>query len=209
MHSGGAQSDYQIEKQTWTHVDGTKYRIVTNPTACTWDINDHAEFTATGDVAAGSSTSITSCHIWSAEPLYACYSDRCTWWGGADNWISTRVIAKDPAVQTSLCFTVPARCFALTPIYDSASRAWFSTICVHAVYQGEPYDPAFVEVPNSGGGLGVQTDVTLTIAGSQGRGIVRGVSADWGVSSDLVFPLGCPANPVQGQTSYPFVWIGG
>jgi len=214
--SGGGQWDGGIEKQTWSHLDGSKYHIVVNPTSCTWDINDHNDFTAQGDVAPGSASSVTFCHIASAEPLWACYSDYCAWWSGRDNWVGLRMYAKTADVLASLCFA-PGRCFDPTPAFDRKSRTWISDFCVTAVYRGDPYDPAMVEIPDSGGGLGVREDVTLTVRGSQAKGVVHDVWVDWGVSSDIFFPNGCqfgvgangwPIDPYQvpHQADYPFIW---
>lgn len=216
VQSSEVQYDYAVEKQVWTHVDGTKYHLVVNPTACTWDINDHSEYSTRGDVAAGSSTSTTLCHIASAEPLYACYSDYCTWWSGRDNWIGLRMYAKTADVKASLCFS-PGRCFDAIQTYDSKNHKWISNFCVTAVYQGNPYDPLMADIAGSNGGIGVQEDITFNVKGTQTKGIVQDVYVNWGVSSDIFYPLACqfgqgangwPINPYQvpQQSEYPFIW---
>jgi hypothetical protein len=216
IHSGGGQFDGTIEKQTWTHADGTKYHIVANPTSCTWDINDHNEFTARGDVAPGSVTSTTFCHIASAEPLYACYGDYCAWWSGSDNWVGLQMYAKTADVKATICFSQD-RCFDAFQTYDRKNRVWVSQFCVTAIYRGDPYDPAMVDIPDSNGGIGAPEDVTFTVRGTQAKGVVHDVGFDWGLSSDIVYPNGClygvdangfpiNVNHVPHQSDYPFVW---
>src|SRR5262249_50695553 len=86
------------------------------------------------------------------------------------------------------------------------------SFCGHAVYA--PNDPALQTVPDSGGGLGLKTTVTITVTnpGTLGakQGTISDVQASWGISSDVFFPPGCSStDPTLGpnpQYAYPMEW---
>jgi len=210
QYTGFSQYTYTIEKQTWwldgTHVDPN--HVVVNSTQnprCTWDINEHSEFHASGYLPAGGSTAQTDCHVWDTNPIYSCFSGICAWWSGNSNWVGLQVYAPSNQLATSIC--TQGRCFDGTPVYSPKDRLYAYNVCVEVLYS--PDDPAIIEILGSGGGLGAPSSIVRTVANPTGKDI-KNIQINWGLASDVFPAPGCPAYPKSGwniQDAYPFRWV--
>lgn len=204
--TGYAQTNSQIEKQSWFLAGGAwdPDHTVVNSTACSWDINDHSQWQAMGDLAAGASVSTSFCHVMDFNPIFAC-KPMCANWSGFSNWIGWQVGAKGAGIVASICFAPQGRCF--TPAVIDYGRGFSQTFCGQAVYAGpQGTDSAVVPIANSNGGYGVVTTATLSVTNS-GSHLARGVAVLWGLASDQFYPTGC-SNPDHSPQAhdYPFNW---
>lgn len=198
---GGAQWDYRIEKQSWTQADGTRYHIVVNPTNCSWDINDHSEWTARGDLATGASASVTSCHIIDTNPLYACYGGYCADWSGINNSFGASVWSPSDKLLLTVCWQPQNRCWTPAPVWAKDSRQFLYQTCQQAV--PDINDPDVVEIPGSGGGLGEREDITVTVSNPTGKR-ANSIYVSWGLASDMFGPPACPFPHHWSADGYPF-----
>lgn len=201
VHNGTGQWSQTIEKQSWWLESGTldPNHTVINPIhRCTWDINDHGAVWSEGTFAAGAQVSTTSCHVWDFDPIYACRFGTCADWSWPSNWVGQVVTASGP-VTVSVCFMPQDRCFT---IVASSTRPWVYRSCIQVRYT--PTDPAVVDVPDSGGGRGVVSDVTISLSNPGAK--LKSVRLDWGISSDAYPAPGCGtySNVVS---DYPFRWV--
>lgn len=208
--TGWGAFDGTIEKQSWwldcCHVDPTHH--VENPLNCTWDINDHNEEVANGNVlTAGTTTSRADCHVFDFNPIYACKSGTCAWWSGASNWVGIKVTSPSSGLSVTMCLQPQGRCFTAPEVYDAFLSQYSYSACVQAVYT--PDDPAVVAIVGSGGGSGSVTMITRAV-GNPTSGTIRNIRASWGVASDVVTAPGCPNYPTSQwsiQSDYPFKWV--
>lgn len=208
-----------IEKQSWwldgTHADPN--HTVINPgtetfgRTCTWDINDHSEFsTGTRFLGAGASTSREDCHLFDFDPVYRCDSGTCAWWSGTSNWVGLRVDASSPDIKATICVAPQGTCFTVLPVYDVSTHLYVYSICAQARYA--PDDPAVQDIVGSNGGRGMPTVVTRTVTNPTTR-TIKTVTASWGLTSDVVTTPGCPSYATPSWTwptrdVYPWRWIG-
>jgi hypothetical protein len=190
---------------------------VINPTSCSWDINDHSDYSTSGDLATGTSTSRATCVIEDYNPMYVARYGNLTWWSAVSRWFGAAVTSKSANLVITFSYAPQGRSFTLTPVYRPSTHDYRYSLCVQVLYN--PGDPALVLIPGStpdplpwgsAPGEGVSTTITLTISNPTGSA-TRGVAARWGESSDVFFPSGCVAvqyrHPVS--SDYPFKWYAG
>ena len=215
--TGGSQGHSIIDKQSWwldsSHVDPT--HTVTNPgpvtfgRSCTWDINEHSDFsTITGFIAAGTSTSREDCHVFDFDPVYSCFGDVCSSRSFNSNWVGLQVYASSSNLVSTMCFQPQGDCFTATPVYDSTLKLYNYAICAQALYI--PDDLAVIDIDGSNGGRGVPTIITRTVTNPTANTVKTAV-AKWGLASDVITAPGCPEYPWRQwpfQSSYPWRWIG-
>jgi len=175
---------------------------VTNPTGCAWDVNDWNDTGTDGYLNAGASYGMTVCQISDPDPVYRTLNGSAAWWSSPHGYFSGWVAAPSGALTVTACYQPQGRCFPLGSVNMGGEYDWL--ICSHAVYQGNPLDPAVTEIAGSNGGHGVVTDVTLTVTNPTGSRI-KNIVLQAGVSSDSQKEPGCPY-PGPPQTDYPFTW---
>jgi hypothetical protein len=217
--TGGRQFDYVLEKYNVWPQPTDPSQLVVNPTTCFWDINDHSEWSASGDLAAGVSSSKDTCVIEGYDPMYTAKFGNLQWWHGSNApWFGAAVYSKSPSLTITFSYAPQGRSFILTPIYRPSYRDYRYSLCVKVMYA--PGDPALELIPGStpdplpwgsAPGEGVPTTITLTVANPTGRS-VRDILARFGESSDITFPDGCvgawdPLPPTM--SDYPFTWYAG
>lgn len=209
---GFEQGHSIVEKQTW-YLDGVTpdpaHTVVDPFSGVTWDINEHSEWSTSGDLAAGASTSRIDAHIFDFNPVYRCNGGVCFDQSfSRSNLIGFRVVAPSANLAVEVCFQPQAHCFQGVPAFDSKSKLFTYRVCATAVYERD--DPANVPIDGSNGGYGVPTTITRSVTNQTGRA-VKNVSAGWGVTSDISGTNGCPTiddhtwPPLQ--LSYPWEWM--
>lgn len=209
--TGGGQMTHVIERQSWfldCCTPDPSHTVVNPGGLGSWDINDHLAFIAGGSLAAGASTSGNWRHIWAWNPIFSC-RPMCANWSGVSNWYGADIIAPSPNLTASVCFAPQDRCFIVAPVWSAEWNAYAYLFCAQVVYV--PEDPALVDIADSGGGRGVPSTMTLSVANPTNR-TVRNVTAGYGTSSDVTFTSGCSlSNPNQSPRTftYPFAVVDG
>jgi len=141
-------------------------RCTVNPTACSWDVDDHWQLWVQGVLAPGASVTHVSCLIAPQNPVWLSVNGSEGWYG----WPLNRFYVDLSASSSDLLITVtfdPGPTFVAT-VADGTYR-----LCGGKHYP--PGDPALVPIAGSGRGtngqdaLGVPTTVTLTIANPSSR----------------------------------------
>jgi len=107
-------------------------------------------------------------------------------------YVYYKVDSPNPNLNVSLSFS-PGKSFnGPAPVYLSAYKVYEYTLCVlPPVY---PYnDPALQPIPDSNGGYGVHTDITLSI--NNPNSTKANVKAEWEISNEnyrnYTLPPGC------------------
>jgi hypothetical protein len=153
-------------------------------------------------------TFATTKHIFDFNPIYRCAYGLCANWSSPSNSFGASITAPQNTLEVTICYEPQGHCFSLTPIYNANEKLYMYEGCNQAVYA--PDDPAVIEIPNSNGGRGVPTVITLTITNSSTsnspKATVKNIRVEWGLSSDIFFAPSC-VSPGQLQNSeYPFRW---
>ncbi len=206
------QSDSIIEKQNdWPYTADPDYpNLIVNPTIGTWDINDHFNKTSSGYLDPGTSTSTNINHIFDFNPIYKCNYGYCAWWSAVSNRFGANIIAPSDKLLVTTCYSPQNYCFTATPIWDATNKIFRYTNCSNTVYTSD--DPAVIVIPNSNGGRGVPTVITLTIKNTNTQTgekySIKNIQARWGISSDVVSEPGCEnlAYYSNIEANYPFIW---
>lgn len=207
------QQDTYLEKYNIYPWPADYTQLVRNSSGCVWDINDHQSWYADGDLAPGASASTQGCIVWGFNPMYVSRNGLLAWWSSVSNWYGTRTTAPSPDLAVSVCLSVPARCFPLSP--TKVDRKTYSyALCVQAVYN--PDDPAMSLIPDSTPsplisgstpGVGALSYTTLNVSNPTTR-VIKAVQVRWGFSSDVVFPAGCVVTSQRPPVThdYPLAW---
>lgn len=176
-----------IEQQDdWPRpTDGTD---IVNPFGgtCVWSVNDHVSWRTTGYLDPGASSSTSVCIVSDFNPVLATRFGLTAWWGNSRYGFFGATASKG---NVSVCYSPQGRCFT-------------GPFCGRANYN--PDDPALTEIPDSRGGRGVVTTITLTVSNPTSKRI-RDITVDWGVSSDIFYHGGC-TGPNTTNSDYPFYW---
>ena len=205
------QWDRVLEKYNGFPLAADGPTVVNPRTDCTWDINDWSALGTTGDLAPRAAVTGMACQIEGFNPMYVEKSGVLTWWSGVSPWFGVGVDAPSPDLSVRVCYSPQDRCFILSPTVLGL-KTYRYRICAQVVYT--PSDPALAEIPNSTpatlptgstAGRGVETTITFTVSNPTGR-VVKGVSVNWGTSSDAVFTTACPSHNAA-YSEYPFRWF--
>lgn len=207
VNTGFTQFSQWIEQQDdWPQPE---INAITNPNShCTWSVNDHSDWLATGKLDAGQSTSRSRCIVSDFSPVFATRYGYTAWWSNAVyGFAGLKVLSPSPNILVSVCYQPQNRCFTLGSVYDPNERVWTYKFCGRAHYKND--DPALTEIVDSNGGRGVITTVTMTVTNPTGR-TVRDLWAMGGFSSDIIYPTACDRTefgfPIVPNSEYPFNW---
>jgi hypothetical protein len=121
---------------------------VVNPTSCAWDFDDHGSYLRGGALDAGASVRVIACLIANENPLFGVS------WAIHPNW-RFAVWAPRP-LDVTVCYD-PGICLPL-----SITDTYRYEACTAGPFYGHE-SPAIQTIPDSNGGWGVPTTVTLTV----------------------------------------------
>lgn len=182
---GGQNGELQQPVEQWTdwYVSGIAFgdaaNWVTNPTGCSWDVDDHWDMIQSdASLAAGASASQTYCQVADTNQVFHCTGTFptpsepfCAWWSGSATHyrgIQVTVTAPKPGLEVTSCYQPQNRCFTIPAVYNPVLRRYENHSCVGVSYN--PADPAVSVIPGSNGdtftplrGLGLLTNNTVTV----------------------------------------------
>ena len=180
---------------------------VNNPTQCNWDVDDHWQIIEVGRVLYGNtSTSATWCTIGDTNKHHVIiYGMEADWSFGTGHGLSVYIRAPSPDLIVSLSYST-GKTFIL-PAISNGSGEFEYQICNSINYN--PTDPALVPIPNSAGspshpdGVGVKTDITLTVTNPK-RQAIRQIVGDINLSGASAQAGVC--NHTWNHSEYPYNW---
>lgn len=191
------QTDYPFP------VDQTEW--VLNPTFnCAWDVDDHWDTTATGTLKPGESASWSDCLFAHHDPSFRSVFGVENWYTSGQVRHAVNIEAGDSGLVVQECFTPQNRCFNILPV--QIENKWRWAFCGFIRYN--PGDPALEEIPNSQGGVGLQTTVTTTISNPTNRRISK-IAGLVSISGQDIWRAGCSVPLGELQVEYPFNWAYG
>lgn len=160
--SGSVQFDNPIEQQTDWPFPADLAEWVINPTDdCVWDVDDNYTYFGYGSVVAGSNASISQCFVSDPTSIYKTNYGHTAYWSQAHKYLAFSLSAPKPGLVVTVCYTPQGRCFTPKP-YLLNNRYTYES-CTQVAYRDEN-DPDVYEIPGSQGGIGVITDVTVTVS---------------------------------------------
>lgn len=214
---GLAQRDHIVEQLSDFPYDPANPRLIVNPTADVWSVNDRWSIGGIGYLEAGGQITTAAALIAGYNPVYKTLRGYSAWWSGLSRSTGTEVTSP-VLLDVNLVFN-PGQSFSLTPVWvpgtkgkDRVAAHWRYSLCAQIVYT--PDDPTLVLIEGSqagteGPGLGVPTTFSLVISNPSSNTVsdiaasLSAVSAS-GLGTDVA--PGCPGSHVLTQSSYPFRW---
>jgi hypothetical protein len=208
--TGFQQSHQTLEKyNVWPQPTDPAQLVIDPTTNCTWDINEHSEWTDTGSLAPGATASTQTCVVWGYNPMYVARNGLLAWYSSVSHWHAVSITGPQ-GLNVQVCYATPARCFTVPS--KPVDRTYQYSFCSQVVYQ--PGDPALTLIPGStpdplpwgsAPGEGSLTTVTISVSNPTGR-TAKDILARWGMASDHTFPPGCSQTHPAPSVDYPFSW---
>jgi hypothetical protein len=202
---GFGQQDYIVEQETNYPQGSDPAGWVVNTTSCAWSVNDHwlralvdgGQDGVTLDAHGSSATSV--CMIASPNPFYKTINGVAAYYSyPLLPYLSVSVSSPSPSLTAAACWSPQNRCFNLTPTWNAAAHDYEASLCALASYS--PSDPALQTIPDSNGGSGVYSTVSITVANPTSRAVRKVYAAYSILGADAGNPT-CNAN-----SEYPFHW---
>lgn len=184
-------------------------RCVKNPTQCSWDVDDHWQFVEIDRVLDAKTTVTgTVCSILDANPQYVTEEGYTAWWQSPRGNQGMQIFSTSPDLIITVTYQPQNKVFTLGNVWNASYKEYEYRFCANVVYN--PTDPALVPIPDSAwgpnntNGLGVKTDITITVTNPT-RQAVRRVTADIQQIGVLSTGPGC-INATY-NVDYPFTWL--
>jgi hypothetical protein len=193
--TGSSQIQNPVEQQTpgfygpcdnpqlpgWCQPDRSLW--VMNLTGCIWDHDDFYRISTTGDLAAQTAYSLPECYIADWDHHCATINGQVVCSDG--HVVAGGAVASVSNLLVTACVT-PGVCLPVT-VTQTARREFTYRFCT-SIYAARD-DPALEAIPDSNGGVGVPTTLTLRVR-NQSSKVVRDVRVSESVGDDVV-PVTC------------------
>lgn len=193
------QHSLTVEQQTdWPWPEDPADRVLNPFPDCSWDVDDRWSQGAVGYLGPGLSYEVTDCLVSEPNGVVRTVNGVTQVYASGHLYHGSLVRAPSPALVVQVCWQPQGKCVVPLPGWNAAASAYDYATCARAVYGSEMTDV----VPGSNGGIGVRTDVTVTLTNTSGSGL-RDVQVGTAVGLDR--PSGCATVPVT-MSDYPFQW---
>lgn len=173
---GNVQLQQPVEQQSDYPFDPRAAHYVVNPTSCSWDVDDSWQRIAVdGYLEANATATFRTCMVSDATAYTTTKNGLTASWSSSRGYLGVLVHSPVSRLVVSVCYSLRSRCFAPAPQFNTAQKRYDYVACTQAVY--DPGDPDLVSIPDSNGGTGVVSQITLEVANPTSRQI-RSIGAD-------------------------------
>lgn len=165
------QIDQPVEQQTPWVDDGGPGQAwwpndtslwINNPTGCIWDQDDHMQWFADGSLIALTPVQLHFCQVVESTSIWNTLWGTSSYWSFSPRIVAISVRSSSATLDVRACYS-PGSCMAITAAPDGHNYVYNG--CVRAAY--DVGDPAIVTIPGSNGGIGVVTQVTVSVTASK------------------------------------------